>query len=81
MTTGAVDDGVLACAEDAYRSVGALLELLNGCPPDYKLSAGLFLGLLVSVRANLENVVEGVAVSLGDTAALMLTRPGLHAGH
>jgi hypothetical protein len=55
----------LASAEDARTSVAALLELLRGCPPDYKLSAGLFLGLLVSVHAHLENVVDGVAVAAG----------------
>lgn len=62
---GSPDDDTLACAEDARTSVAALLELLRGCPPDYKLSAGLFMGLLVSVQANLDNVVDGVAVAAG----------------
>lgn len=49
-------------AEDANISVGALVELLRGCPPDYPLSAGLFLGLVVSVKAHLENVADGLRV-------------------
>lgn len=55
----------LTDAEDANTSVGALLELLRGCPPDYPLSAGLFLGLVVSVKAHLENVVDGLRVVNG----------------
>lgn len=52
----------LGDAEDANISVGALVELLRGCPPDYPLSAGLFLGLVVSVKAHLDNVVDGLRV-------------------
>ncbi len=52
----------LVDAEDANISVGALVELLRGCPPDYPLSAGLFLGLVVSVKSHLENVVDGLRV-------------------
>lgn len=62
---GDPQDDTLACAEDARTSVAALIELLRGCPPDHKLSAGLFVGLLVSVQANLDNVVDGVAVAAG----------------
>ena len=62
---GSPDDDTLACAEDARTSVMALIELLRGCPPDHKLSAGLFVGLLVSVQANLDNVVDGVSVAAG----------------
>lgn len=62
---GSPDDDTLVCAEDARTSVAALIEMLRGCPPDYKLSAGLFVGLLVSVQANLDNVVDGVAVAAG----------------
>lgn len=49
-------------AEAARLSVSALAELLRGCPPDYQLSAGLFLGLVVSVQMYLENVVDGLRV-------------------
>jgi hypothetical protein len=63
----AIDDlpDTLACAEDARTSVAALIELLRGCPPEHKLSAGLFVGLLVSVQCNLDNVVDGVSVAAG----------------
>lgn len=62
---GRPDDDTLICAEDARNSVAALIELLRGCPPDHKLSAGLFVGLLVSVQANLDNVVDGASVAAG----------------
>ncbi len=62
---GSPDDDTLVCAEDARTSIAALIEMLRGCPPDYKLSAGLFVGLLVSVQANLDNVVDGVSVAAG----------------
>lgn len=53
----------LVDAEHAHMSVGALVELLHGCPPDYPLSAGLFLGLVVSVKSQLDNVVDGLRVA------------------
>lgn len=52
----------LVDAEHANMSVGALVELLHGCPPDHQLSAGLFLGLVVSVKCHLDNVVDGLRV-------------------
>lgn len=52
----------LVDAEDAHLSVAALVELLRGCPVDYPLSAGLFLGLVVSVKGHLDNVVDGLRV-------------------
>lgn len=52
----------LTDAEHANMSVGALVELLHGCQPDHQLSAGLFLGLVVSVKSHLENVVDGLRV-------------------
>lgn len=62
----------LADAEDANLSVGALLELLRGCPADYPLSAGLFLGLVNSIKSHLSNVVDGLRV---------VNRVGLIAGN
>lgn len=52
----------LVDAEHAHMSVGAMEELLRGCKPDHQLSAGLFLGLVVSVRSHLDNVVDGLRV-------------------
>lgn len=57
MKTTAIDETTLADAEAARMNVGALVELLEGCPHDYKLSAGLFVGLLQSVNYHLDNVV------------------------
>lgn len=50
----------LADAQDAHLNVRALAELLHGCPPGYQISAGLFVGLVDSVRLRLDNVVDGL---------------------
>lgn len=55
----------LADAEAARMNVGALVELLEGCPHDYKLSAGLFVGLLLSVNQYLDNVVVDLRTQAG----------------
>lgn len=55
-------DSTLTDAVDANTSIAALIELLRGCPPDYQLSAGLFVGLVVSVKSHLDNVVDGLSV-------------------
>lgn len=64
MTANLVDcvTDTLCDAQDAHISVKALLELLHGCPPDYPLSAGLFVGLIESIRERLDNVVDGLNV-------------------
>lgn len=51
---------VLEDAESARRSVEALAEVLAGCPPEYKISAFLFLDLLTVARAHLDSTVGGV---------------------
>lgn len=57
-------------AEGAYQRVRALLELLNGCPPEHPLSAGLFVGLVESVGERMANVVDGLRAARGATVAL-----------
>jgi hypothetical protein len=69
----------LTDAQDANTSVLALLELLRGCPPNYPLSAGLFLGLMVSVQSHLENVVDGLRVVNGKPLQLMTSDAALTA--
>jgi hypothetical protein len=59
------DDTTLSFAQDAQVSVRALVELLRGCPAGYQISAGLFVGLLVSVECQLENVVGDLRCQLG----------------
>ena len=49
-----------ADAEHAHQSIAALIEILRGCPPGYQITAGLVLGLIVSVKMNLDNVVDGL---------------------
>ncbi len=55
-------ESTYADVRDAQCSVGALVEILTGCGPDKQLTAMLFLGLLVPIRAQLENVSDGVRV-------------------
>ena len=49
---------VLADAEAAHLRVKALMEILDGCPADYKITPALFVGLLESVSVYLDNVVS-----------------------
>ena len=44
----------------ALDCVESMLEMLQGCPPDYQLSAGRLAALLVLVQAYLDNVVDGM---------------------
>lgn len=46
--------------DEAHRTVGALVELLSGCPLEYPLQAGLFLGLIRPLHLSLENAAGGV---------------------
>lgn len=55
-------EATFADAHDAHRCVGALVEILQGCGPDKQITAMLFLGLLVPIRAQMENVIDGVRV-------------------
>lgn len=55
-------ESTYAEARDVQCSVGALVEILAGCGPDKQITAMLFLGLLVPIRAQLENVSDGVRV-------------------
>ena len=48
----------LADAEAAHLRVRALVEILDGCPADYKITPSLFVGLLESVSVHLDNVVS-----------------------
>lgn len=49
-------------ASEAHMSVGALVEILSGCGPEKQITAALFLGLLLPIRAELENVRDGLRV-------------------
>lgn len=53
----------LADAESAHCSVDALVEILNGCPPDYPVSARSFVTLIGGVKMHLDNVVDGLRVA------------------
>lgn len=72
----------LADAVAARLNVAAIEELLTGCPVDYPLSAGLFVGLMRSSLSHLENVVDGLRALNGagaQTASLTTTLPaGVH---
>lgn len=49
-------------AEHAYCSVAGLEELLREYPQDKPLTTGHILGLIVSIRAHMENVVDGLRI-------------------
>lgn len=51
-------DEVLEDTELARRNVGALLELLRGCPPDYKITGCLFASLLTTALMHLESSLD-----------------------
>ena len=53
-------DEVLEDTELARRNVGALLELLRGCPPDYKITGCLFASLLTTALLHLENSLDAM---------------------
>jgi hypothetical protein len=55
-------ESTMAEARDVHQCVGALVEILSGCGPDKQITAMLFLGLLVPIRAQMENVLDGVRV-------------------
>ena len=55
-------ESTLTDAHDAHCSIGALVEILQGCGPEKQITAMLFLGLLIPLRAQLENVSDGLRV-------------------
>ena len=55
------DDGFLLIdAESAQGSVGALVEILGGCTPDYQVTGIFMRCLLEDVKLHLDNVVDGL---------------------
>lgn len=51
---------VLMDAEAAQGSVGALVEILGGCPPGQQVTALFMRSLLADVKMHLDNVVDGL---------------------
>lgn len=52
-----LNDDTLAHARDVLLQLRGVVELLDGCPLEYKLSAGLFVGLLRPMEQSMEQIV------------------------
>lgn len=60
MTIPALDDlndDTLAHARDVHVMLRGVVELLDGCPLEHKLSAHLFVGLLRPMQQSMEQIV------------------------
>lgn len=69
METGYLDqhqaeniEQTLQDARSVNSSISALQELLQGCAPGYKITAGNMLHYIESVSPHLENVIDGLQV-------------------
>ncbi len=51
----------------AHDCIHGLLEMLDGCAPDHKLTASCMQALLMLPRAYLDNVVDGLGAT-GDSS-------------
>lgn len=60
----------LGKAEDARLHMGAMLEILRACPPDYPLQAWLYLSNLDAIHARLVKVIDGLRMVNGQQLAL-----------
>jgi hypothetical protein len=56
------NEELLADAESAQGSVGALVEILSGCTPGQQVTGVFMRSLLVDVKMHMDNVVEGLRV-------------------
>lgn len=52
-----LNDDTLAHARDVLVQLRGVVELLDGCPLEYKLSAGLFVGLLRPMQQSMDQIV------------------------
>ena len=57
------DEYLLADAESAQGSVGALVEILSGCTPGQQVTGIFMRSLLLDVKMHLDNVVDGLRVA------------------
>lgn len=65
------NDDTLAMAKDALVMLRGMVELLDGCPYDYPLSAGLFVGLLRPMAQNMDQIVGDLRTECSNRAAAM----------
>lgn len=71
LTTPSEDnEELLADAESAQGSVGALVEILSGCTPGQQVTGVFMRSLLVDVKMHMDNVVDGLRVVNGRQLAL-----------
>lgn len=74
MMAPAYDDDTLALARDVLVQLRGMVELLDGCPLEYKLSAGLFVGLLRPMTQSMDQIVGDLCTQAG------IPPPSMHHG-
>lgn len=65
------DDDTLAHARDVLVQLRGVVELLDGCPLEYKLSAGLFVGLLRPMTQSMDQIVGDLRTEAAQRAHCM----------
>lgn len=65
------DDDTLAHARDVLVQLRGVVELLDGCPLEYKLSAGLFVGLLRPMAQSMDQIVGDLRTEAAQRAHYM----------
>ena len=73
MMTAANDlnDDTLAHARDVLVQLRGVVELLDGCPLEYKLSAGLFVGLLRPMQQSMDQIVDDLRTEAAQRSRYM----------
>ena len=70
MTPGE-DDDTLALARDVLTMLRGVVEMLDGCPLDYPLSAGLFVGVLRPMEHSMDQIVGDLRTEAHQRARCM----------
>ena len=66
------NDDTLAHAHDVLVELRGVVVLLDGCPLEYKLSAGLFVGLLRPMQQSLDQIVDDLRTEAAQRARIMV---------
>ena len=71
-----LNDDTLAHASDVLVQLRGVVELLDGCPLEYKLSAGLFVGLLRPLQQSMDQIVGDLRTEAAQRSRCMAQ--GMH---
>lgn len=66
-----LNDDTLAHARDVLVQLRGVVELLDGCPLEHKLSAGLFVGLLRPMAQSMDQIVGDLRTEASQRAHYM----------